>query len=187
MTIVRAVSFACLFGAGVMVHAQDAGYQTVTSMVQPSINSISQMMGQIRADKWKLSNESRDQMASYVASINKDLNTTLPALLADADASKGAPEKVLAVSRNVDALYDVLLRVAATSEVASPGQQAQVVEQQVLALRDARQALDDRIERGVQMQAKMIGDLRQQLASAKAAPAPACAAPAPVKKKKAKK
>lgn len=189
MKIVRAVSFACLFGAGVVLHAQDAGYQTVTGMVQPSINSISQMMGQIRADKWKLSNENRDQMASYIASINKDLNTTLPGLLAEADASKGAPDKVLAVSRNVDALYDVLLRVAATGEVASPGQQAQLVEQQVLALRDARQALDDRIQHGVQMQAKMIGDLQQQVASAKAAPAPVCPSttPAPAKKKKAKK
>lgn len=187
MKIVRAFSLALLCSGLVGAYAQDVsnGYQPVSGMVQPNINTLSQMMGQLRIDKWKLSNESREQMNSYIASINKDLNTTLPNLLSETDQSHGAADKVLAVSRNVDALYDVLLRVAATGEVASPGQQAQVLEQQVIALRDTRQALDDRIQKGVQAQVRTIANLQQQLATAKAAPAPAApSCPTPSTRKK---
>ena len=53
----------------------------------------------------------RDEAQANLRSIQKDVSTTLPALLASADSAPGSASKLLPAYRNVDALYDVLLRV----------------------------------------------------------------------------
>jgi hypothetical protein len=98
--------------------------------------------------------------------------------------------KALPFSRNVDALYDVLLRVVEAARMAAPDEQANQLRQALSILGNARLALDDRMQEAAAAQETQLSDLRvtvQKQAAFKcpAPPAPpTCPAPAPAKKAK---
>ena len=71
----------------------------------------------------------RSEADTNVASIRRDVETTLPPLLAAADAAPDSAAKALAAYRNVEALYDVLLRVTTAGRMAAPGDQSSALDQ----------------------------------------------------------
>jgi hypothetical protein len=109
-------------------------------------------------------------------------------LLKTADANPGATSKVLPVSHNINALYDVVLRVVNAARVTAPGDQFTALQGTLAGLERARHALEDRIQEVAAGQEKQIGDLQVALkAQAKLVPVcpvvePAQAPAAPAKK-----
>src|SRR5664279_3947306 len=83
---------------------------------------LNQTLSTLNVAKWKAPQEVKGQTQADIASIQRNVKTTLPELL---DAAKVDPAKVapaFAVYRNMSALYDVLLRVAETATLAGPQQ-----------------------------------------------------------------
>ena len=81
-----------------------------------------------------------------VDSIQRDLNNTLPGLLATADATPGSVSAVFPVYRNIDALYDVLLRVSwQTAMLAAPDNEASSINDALGKLESARSELGNSI------------------------------------------
>ncbi|HEX3893615.1 MAG TPA: hypothetical protein VHZ28_02485 [Terracidiphilus sp.] len=162
-----------------------------SSLLQPSLDEVRQTLSTIKVDRWKRGSV-RDEANTDINSIMVDMQQRVPNLLKDADAAPGSLSKSLPVSRHIDALYDVLLRVVEASRMAAPDDQASQLRAVLTDLGKARLALDDSMERSASSQEKLLGDLRvtvQKQAAFKCPappPPPECPKPAvrkPVRKK----
>ena len=122
----------------------------------------------VNVPKWKAPGDIRQTTASDVDSMQRDVSDTLPNLIntALADPSKISP--AFSVYRNVDALYDVLLRVSETAQLAGSND-ARMLEEQRAALEDARTQLGAALVQSTQVQDAEVVHLR---AAAVAAPPP---------------
>jgi hypothetical protein len=160
--------------------------------LQPALDAVQQTIGAIKLERWKKGTV-REEAATNINAIQRDLQGTLPSLLKTADTAPGAPSKVLPVSRNIDALYDVLVHVVEAARVAAPGDQVADLQQALDSLEKARVTLDDHLQDSVTAQEKLVADLRstvqtQQKSLQAAATAPPrviqCVTPPPAHKKK---
>jgi len=151
----------------------------VSGLVQPALDALEKTVGGANLDKWKRGTI-RDEAAANVHRIMNDLQSTLPGLLKEADAAPSRVSKILPVARNMDALYDVVLRVVDGARVAGTGDQVDALTQAMNNLEKARQALADRQVDLAAAQEKQIVDLQVAL---KTQPAPVCPVAAPVESK----
>jgi len=164
--------------------AAGAPLQTPSGVLKPSLDALGQTIGGLQLEKWK-KGPVREEAAANISSIQRDLESTLPSLLAAADQVPGAMSKTLPVSRNVAALYDVLLRVVDSARMVAPGDQFSQLQDAMTGLEKARHGLDDQMQDRSTTQEKQIGDLQVAL---KTRPVPVCpVTPPPVQPPPAKK
>jgi hypothetical protein len=165
--------------------------QAPSGLIQPSIETLAQAIGGLKLDKWK-GGSVRTEATANVASIQRDLQNTLPGLLKDADAAPNSLTSLLPVYRNVDALYDVALRVYDAARVSGPGDQAAALQQAMSSLEGGRRSLNERLMSTAAAQEKQIGQLQSSIQTKPAPPVcpvatpppPAAPAKKPLKKKK---
>jgi hypothetical protein len=150
-----------------------------SATLQPSLDVLRTALVTLRVDRWKASNAIRDEAQANIGSIQRDVQTTLPALLATADAAPTSAAKALSVYRNVEALYDVTLRVDAAARLAAPADQMSALDQALARLDDSRRALGDQLQ---QTTAAQEGQIVHLQAALKAIPPPAPPPPPPVVK-----
>ncbi len=161
-----------------------------SEILQRSLDEVKSTVGGVRLDKWKRGSV-RDEAGTNIESIQRDLQGALPALMKEADAAPATLSKVLPLSRNVDALYDVLVHLVEQARVSAPGDQASQLQAAIVDLEKARVLLDNQIQQTADAQERRVVELRaaveRQEESLKATvtpPAPKCPAPpAPAKKK----
>jgi hypothetical protein len=115
-----------------------------STLLQTSIDGLQSTLTGIRLEKWK-NGTVRSEATTNIASLQKDLQETLPVLLAAADADPQSMSKTLPVSRNLDALYDVLLRVVDGARVVAPADQVDQLIQTMASVEKARLALNDQL------------------------------------------
>jgi len=162
-----------------------------SGLLQPALDTLLQAIGAVKVEKWK-GGSVRTEAATNISSIQKDLQTTLPGLLKEADAAPSMMSKVLPVSRNVDALYAVVLRVLDGSRVAASPDQVSTLQDALARLDKGRRELNDRLQEMASEQEKRLGDLQvalkaQPVPVCPAQPVPVCPAVTPAKKKVVKK
>jgi hypothetical protein len=155
--------------------------------LQSPIDVLKQALASTTPDKWKGSAPMRTEAVTNLSSIRRDIETTLPRLLTVADATPDSVSRLLPAYRNIEALYDVLLRVVTTARVAAPAEQISALEQAQARLEDARRDLGDWLQADADTGEKKMSNLQAAL---KAIPPPApplppvvCPAPTPAKKK----
>ncbi|WP_157478164.1 hypothetical protein [Granulicella tundricola] len=160
-----------------------------STTLQPAVESLRATLILVRVEKWKAPAPIRDAAGTNLDSIQRDLDSTLPPLVKAADATPNSVTALLPVFRNINALYDVLLRVSNAAELTAPRPQADGLQKSLAALDQARRTLGDSIQTDATAQDKQITSLRAQLATALATPAPAPPPPppAPTKPKPKKK
>jgi len=141
-----------------------------SALLQPALDTLEQMIGTVKVEKWK-GGSVRAEASANISSIMRDLQSTLPPMLKEADAAPGTMSKLLPVSRNIDALYDVVLRVVDSASVSAPGEQLAPLQDAMTGLNKARHALNDRIQDMAAAREKQIGDLQVAL---KTQPVPVC-------------
>jgi hypothetical protein len=178
--------FGLLCGSVLSLSAQTPGASTnpastateISSQVQPTLDLLLQGVSQVRLEKWKTSSSLRDDTDANLSSIRRDLTTPLPQLLATADGGPASVAAVLPLARNLDALYDVLLRVVERAKAFAPQQQSAPLEHALKNLEDSRRAVYDRLQTDAEDQDKQVKDLKAALNARPAPPPPP--APAPV-------
>ncbi len=159
-----------------------------SALLQPGIDAVRTAVNGVRLDKWKAPEAVRDEADANMTSIRRDLDNTLPGLLATADAAPGSVVQMMPAYRNVEALYDVLLRVVVSARMAAPAPQSASLDQAMSSLDAGRRGLADRIQVFAAANEKQVSDLKAALKAAQTpppAPAPVVAPVTPVKKKKA--
>ncbi len=165
-----------------------------SDILHPALSQVSQTMVSLNISRWKAPGEVRGATQQNVDSIQRDLNGTLPGLLATADATPGSVFAVFPVYRNIDALYDVLLRVSQTAMLAAPENEANSVNDALSKLESARSDLGNSILNNSKSNEAEVVRLRasiQQAAAVQAAAPPKTtivndgpATPAPTTKKR---
>jgi hypothetical protein len=86
--------------------------------LRPVLQQVGNSVGQIRIDRWKLSQSWKAQLQSDADSIQQDLSHQIPGLFEQAQASPTSLDAQLRVMQNVDALYDVLVRLTMAADLA---------------------------------------------------------------------
>jgi hypothetical protein len=137
---------------------------------------VHQTLAALRLDKWKRGTV-RDEASTYIDQIQHDIASNLPPLVETADGAPGSVGKALPLSKHLDALYDVLLRVEEAARVVAPDDQVGQLLNALTKLGNARLALDDRMQGSADALEKQVVDLRgvirAQASRPVAAPIPA--------------
>ena len=118
---------------------------SVYSIVQPALTEVQRSTASLTIPKWKAPGEVRNAAQQNTASIQRDLTDTLPGLVTQADSAPGSVPASFGVYRNIDALYDVLLRVYQTAFLAAPENEVDSVSSALQKLEAARRQLGDTI------------------------------------------
>ena len=162
---------------------------TASAILQPSLEILHTALSEINLDKWKASPAIRTEADGNLRSVQRDLQSTLPPLLVAADAAPDSTAKTVPVFRNIDALYDVMLRLDAAGRLAAPTNQISMLDQALASLGDARHALGDQVQANAETQEARVIRLQAALkavpppAPALPPPTPVACTPPPVKKK----
>jgi hypothetical protein len=159
-----------------------------SAILQPALDTLRQNLATLRPEKWKISGDTSQQTRSNLSSIQTDLQTTLPGLLAEADQRPDSAVQLFPAYRNIEALYDVLLRVTQVANLSAPSLQIGALQDSMEQLDKSRRELGDRLQASALRQEQQGQDLQAQLHTLQSAPPPPpCPpppAPAPVKKRK---
>lgn len=134
-----------------------------STLLQPSIDSVVNVLNSLRIDKWKKGSV-REEAGQNVASILRDIQSNLPPLMGAADAAPGSLSAAMPLVKHLDALYDVLLRVEEASRIAAPSEQISQLQDALTVFGTARFALDDALQKQAAAQEKQVSELRAALA-----------------------
>lgn len=134
--------------------------------VNISIAHLRQTLNIINVSKWKAPGDVRQTTADDVDSMQRDVGGTLPDLINAALADPSKVSAAFSVYRNVDALYDVLLRVSETAQLAGASRDASLLEDQRANLENSRTQLGAALLASAQEQEAEIVHLRTSTAPA---------------------
>jgi hypothetical protein len=144
----------------------------MSNMLQPALSQVSQAISNIDIGHWKAPKSVKSGAAGDVSSIQRDLSGALAGLMSQAATAPSSIPSSFAVYRNVDALYDTLLRVVETADLSAPDQDATALESALKQLEAARTDLGERIMSATQAQQNEVVRLRTAVVRAVAAPQP---------------
>ncbi len=158
-----------------------------SAVMRPALGSLRQALAMLRPERWKAAGAITTESANDISSIERDLDTTLPPLLSAADAAPGSMPQLLPAYRNVEALYDVVVRVTQTAVLSAPAPQSQALQQATAALQQSRRDFGDLLGSAAQAQDRQLRDAQTRLRTLQATaqqPAPVCPPPPAAKKPK---
>jgi hypothetical protein len=146
--------------------------------LRPALANVQTAITNLNVSHWKAPNDIRVTTQQDVNSMQRDLNTTLPALMAQADtaASGNGPAALspaFAVFRNLDALYDVMLRVTETAGLAGSASDASSLEEARAGLEDGRAKLGAWLLQAIGAQDAKVAHLQAPVAAQAPAAPPA--------------
>lgn len=144
-----------------------------STIVQPALTEVQRSVSALNIPRWKAPGEVKNATQENTASIQRDLADTLPGLLSKADAAPATVPAAFAVYRNVDALYDVLLRVCETASLAAPQSESEALFSSLNRLEAARSQLGDAILNASQQREDQVVKLEAAVRAAAAARAQA--------------
>ncbi|MEA2259611.1 MAG: hypothetical protein QOJ51_2436 [Acidobacteriaceae bacterium] len=154
--------------------APPAGTGFPTATLRPALATVQNTIANLNVGHWKVPAEMRAAVQQDIGSMQRDLNATLPGLVAQAEANPAALSPAFAVFRNLDALYDVLLRVTEMAALSGAGSDAGSLEDARAGLENGRGKLGTWLLQSISAQDAQVVHLQTALAARPAA-APAAA------------
>jgi hypothetical protein len=149
--------------------APPAGATFPIANLRPALANVQNTIANLNVGHWKAPAETRTAVQQDIGSMQRDLNATLPGLVAQAEANPMALSPAFAVFRNLDALYDVLLRVTETAALAGSGSDAASLEDARAGLEDGRGKLGAWLLQSISAQDAQVIRLQTALAARPAA------------------
>ncbi len=145
----------------------------LSESLRPALTQVGSALSQVRIDHWKLPRESKQQLSGDANSIQQDLTAQLPGLFQTAQQSPTALEPQLNVMHNVDALYDVLVRITTAANLAGGKADAAVLDNALLHLESARKTAASQLLQAAAFQDQQIMKFQAQLRAAHSVETPA--------------
>jgi len=103
-------------------------------------------LAKMRIEKWKTDSGSKRQAEGNAESIQRNLKTALPEIIAELKASPESLTFTFKLYRNLDALYDVFESVAESAGAFGSKDEFQALENDVSAFERLRRSVADRME-----------------------------------------
>jgi hypothetical protein len=139
--------------------------------LRPALANVQNAISGLSISHWKASSATRAATQQDVASMQRDLSATLPQLMTQAEGASAALSPSFAVFRNIDALYDVLLRVTETATLTGSESDASSLEEARAGLEDGRAKLGAWLLQSITAQDAQISHLQAPAPRVAAAPA----------------
>jgi hypothetical protein len=148
----------CLAVSAQVISLPQPAPQTPVSYA--SINQLNQLLSQLeqasqaaqvdlaklRIEKWKTDSGSKRQAQANVESIERNLQSAMPEIIAVLRTSPESLTSTFKLYRNLDALYDVLGSVAESAGAFGSKDELQSLENDLSALEKSRRSFADRVE-----------------------------------------
>ena len=142
------------------------------AQLQQTAQSMQSDLGKMRIEKWKTGASTKQQTLANVESIQRNLQSALPEIIAQLN---NAPED-LGVSfklyRNLDALYDVFGSVVESAGAFGSKDEFQSLGNDMTGLESARHAFGERMQKLSANKEDELTHLRAQVKTLSAAPPP---------------
>ena len=146
--------------------------------LQSAATQVNSDISRMRIEKWKADADSKHQAQSNADSIQRNLTSALPGLIA---TFRNEPQNLNAgfkLYRNLNALYDVLSSFTETAGAFGPKADIDALAQQVNVIDDVRRSLGDNLEAMTAQTEAELTQLRAQVHALQEAAVP----PPPAKK-----
>jgi hypothetical protein len=134
-------------------------------------------LGKLRIEKWKTDGGTKRQTQSNVESIQRNLQTALPAMVSELRNSPESLPSTFKIYRTLDALYNVFGSVVESAGAFGSKDEFQTLENDLGTVEKSRRTFADRMESLANAKETELARLRTQLKAAQAA-----APPPPAKK-----
>ena len=132
----------------------------ISESLRPALEQVGQSVGQIQIDHWKVSKSWKEQLQNDADSISSDLSHQLPGLLQQAQATPTALDAQLRLMQNVDALYDVLVRLTLAAELTEKKSDAALLDSALERLEAARKTATTQLVSAAAQQDRQLTELR---------------------------
>ena len=144
----------------------------IVTPLQQTAQSMQSDLAKMRIEKWKTDSATKRQTLANVESVQRNLQTALPEILARLNSS---PEDLAAsfkLYRNLDALYDVFGSVVESAGAFGNKDEFQSLNNDMSGLETARHAFGERMEKLAANKEEELTHLRAQVKTLSAAPPP---------------
>ncbi len=144
----------------------------ILTNLQQTAKSMQSDLVSMRIEKWKTNNSTKQQTLGNVDSIQRNLQSALPEIIA---ALNNAPEDLAAsfkLYRNLDALYDVFGSVVESAGAFGSKDEFQSLSNDMNGLESARRAFGERMQKLAANKEEELTHLRAQVKTLSAAPPP---------------
>jgi hypothetical protein len=125
-------------------------------------------LAKMRVEKWKTDSGSKRQAEGNIESIQRNLQSALPEIIAELRASPESLTSTFKLYRNLDALYDVFESVAESAGAFGSKDEFQSLENDVSTFEKARRSVAERMENLAGAKETEVTRLRAALQSAQA-------------------
>jgi hypothetical protein len=155
-----------------VAYASVSELNSILTQLQKTAQGMQTDLGNMRIEKWKTGASTKQETLSNVQSIERNLQSALPAIITELNNS---PEDV-AVSfklyRNLDALYDVFGSVVESAGAFGSKEEFQNLSNDMTGLENARRAFGERMQKLAASKEDELTRLRAQVKTLSAAPPP---------------
>jgi hypothetical protein len=153
-------------------YASASEVNALLSQLESTAQSTSAAISQLRINKWKTDSGTKQQEQSNAESIQRNLQSALPALISAVRANPDDLAASFKLFRNLDALYDVMSNVTESAGAFGPRDDYQALDGAFNSLDRIRRSFADRLETLATNQQNEVNHLRQQVRTMQAAAPP---------------
>jgi hypothetical protein len=140
----------------------------ISESLRPALDQVGQSVGQIQIDHWKVSKDWKQQLQNDANSISGDLSHQLPGLLQQAQATPTALDAQLRLMQNVDALYDVMVRLTLAADLTEKKADAARLDNALQNLEAARKTATAQLLAAAAQQHQQLTELQARVQSIQA-------------------
>jgi len=144
----------------------------ILTPLQQTAQSMQSDLGKMRIEKWKTDNSTKRQTLANVESIQRNLQSALPEMLAQVNTSAENLGASFKLYRNLDALYDVFGSVVESAGAFGSKDEFQSLSNDMTGLESARHAFGERVQKLAASKEDELTRLRAQVRTLSAAPPP---------------
>ena len=103
-------------------------------------------IGKLRIDKWKTETSQKQQMQQVADSLQRNITTAIPGLIAEVQSSQGSVSKTFKLYHNINVVYEFLNSLAESTGAFGKKEEYEPLATDVNALDNVRQSLSSYIE-----------------------------------------
>jgi hypothetical protein len=140
------------------------------SQLEQISQSIQRDLPGLRIEKWKTDTNTKRGSQADVASIQRNLQNALPAMVSELRNSPESLPPTFKLYRNLDALYDVFISLAESAGAFGSRDEYQALQNDVNSLESSRRMFADRVEALAGSKEAELAKLRTDLQNARATP-----------------
>ncbi len=153
---------------GPVSYASASQLNTLLAQLEEASQAAQLDLAKMRIERWKTDSGSKRQAQGNVDSIQRNLQSALPEIIAELKASPESLTFTFKLYRNLDALYDVFESVAESAGAFGSKDEFQALENDVSAFEKGRRSVAERMETLAGAKEVEVTRLRAALQSAQA-------------------